>query len=298
MGITGACDSPAGSASPSQQMRVAVDALAASRQVDQTTSFDPSRETLRRMASVDRYNRWIYNRIEPHVGRRVLEVGCGLGNMTPFFFGRDLLVSLDLLPASVEHVRQKYGGQPSFLVIRGDICDESVVGELKPHSFDTVACLNVLEHIYDDGRALRHMRELVQPGGKLILFVPAGSYLYGHLDIALAHHRRYEMGSLASMVQTAGLRIDSIGYMNVWGIPGWFLASRILRSKTPPRGLLRLYNLLAPILIRVEEATRPPFGQSILCIAERADGDTSSAGGVHQPQAKLVASLPAWTQDT
>jgi SAM-dependent methyltransferase len=221
------------------------------------------------MATVDRYNDWIYRRIEPHLGQRILEVGCGLGNMSTYFLDRSQLVSIDILPASVDQVRSLYGDQPNFRALAADICDYDAVRELRPYRFDTVVCLNVLEHIGEDALAVRNMAELLEPGGKLILFVPAGKYLYGRLDAALSHHRRYDARSVSRVLELAGLRAESLRHMNLMGMPGWFLASRILRRQAPPRGLLRLFNFLTPIFMWAEDRVDLPFGLSVLAIARR-----------------------------
>ena len=232
--------------------------------------LDPGVETLDRMASVDRYNRWVYGSVQRHVGRRILEVGCGLGNMTPYFLGRDLLVSLDLLSASVARVSERFADEPGFEALRGDICARATVESLVGRRFDTVVCLNVLEHIADDRLALDHMGELLTPDGRLILLVPAGPFLYGTLDRAIGHHRRYEASALAELLRSSRLTVHQIDHFNVFGIPGWFLASRVLRRRVPPRGLLRAFNLLTPLFIRFERIFRPSIGQSIVCIAAPA----------------------------
>jgi len=230
---------------------------------------DAGVETLRRMASVDKYNDWIFSTIEERVGQRILEVGCGLGNMTPYFLGRDHLVSIDILPASVQHVKERLSRESNFRALRADICSTSTYEALKPNRFDTVVCLNVLEHIQDDALALRHMAGLLEPGGRLLLFVPAGQFLYGKLDAALLHYRRYDADSLRCRLERAGLRIESLRHMNVAGVPGWYLASRILRRRTPPRALLGLFNLLTPAFRRLEDRVRVPFGLSLVCVARR-----------------------------
>ncbi len=232
-------------------------------------SQSPGVETLRRMASVDRYNKWIFASIARHIGDRVLEVGCGIGNMTPFFLGAETVTAIDVLPESVAVVKKQSEGLPHVRVLTADIEASTVVDQLGARSYDTVVCINVLEHIQNDAIALRNMKEVLIPGGKLILFVPAGQYLYGSLDRALGHYRRYTLAPLLALVESQGFEIVEAAYMNIAGIPGWFVSSRILRREAPPRGLLRLFNLLAPFFIRFEGAVRPPFGQSILCIAKR-----------------------------
>ena len=163
--------------------------------------------TLRRMASIERYNRWIYDEIAPYVGCRLLEVGCGIGNMTKYFLHLDEVIALDLLPASVRLVTEKYACSPNVRACLGDITSRQVVEQLAHYRFDTVTCLNVLEHIEQHDAALRHMYELLMPGGHLLLLVPAGGYMYGTLDMALGHFRRYEEASLRLLVCNAGYEI-------------------------------------------------------------------------------------------
>lgn len=240
------------------------------------TSNDPvGVETLRRMASVDRYNRWIYDEIRAYAGQRVLEVGCGIGNMTAFFLDRALVVALDLLPEAVALVQQKFSGHANLITRQGDITDEAVVAQLGPYGFDTVVCLNVLEHIRDDARALAHMHRVLQPGGRLLLFAPAGRYLYGTLDEGLGHHRRYEREPLGNLVTSVGFVVERLQYMNLAGIPGWFLSSRVLRHRILPRAGLKGFNALAPLFIAAEKALRAvvdvPWGQSLVCIARKGE---------------------------
>jgi SAM-dependent methyltransferase len=235
---------------------------------------DPiGRSTLHRMASVERYNRWIYDEIAPYAGSRLLEVGCGIGNMTSYFRQLPLVVGLDLLQSSVAYVTQHLADYSNIKIHRGDITVPHTVAQLMPYAFDTVMCLNVLEHIRNDSLALRHMADLLQPGGRLLLFVPAGMYMFGSLDVALGHHRRYEKQALRRLVEATDLQIVRLGYLNISGIPGWWLNSRMLKRQILPHGQLKLFNRLAPILITCERQMRrvwdAPLGQSLLCIARK-----------------------------
>ncbi len=235
---------------------------------------DPiGRETLRRMASVDRYNRWIFHEIAPFVGQTVLEVGCGIGNMTRYFLHARRVIALDRLPGSVALVAETFAGASNVQTCLGDITAPPTVGQLADDSIDTVVCLNVLEHIANDAIALQHMFQLLQPGGHLLLFVPAGAYMYGTLDRALGHFRRYERSDLVMRVENVGFQTRRVSYLNLAGVPGWWLNSRVLHRQLLPTGQLRLFNTLAPLLIAVERALRRlwdvPAGQSLLCIARK-----------------------------
>jgi SAM-dependent methyltransferase len=230
-------------------------------------------ETLRRMASVAHYNRWIFEELAPFAGRRILEVGCGIGNMTAYFLDSELLVAIDRLQASVLLTRRRYQAHENVRVLPGDITDPELPPQLAPYELDTVLCVNVLEHIEDDGAALRRMSQVLQPGGRLLLLVPAGGYLYGTLDEALGHYRRYDRAGLATIVQEAGFQPLQVRYMNLAGIPGWWLNSRVLKRRLLPEDQLRWFDRLAPIFIGSERLLRRawdvPAGQSLLCIAQK-----------------------------
>ncbi len=230
-------------------------------------------ETLRRMASVSHYNRWIFEEISPFAGSHILEVGCGIGNMTAFFVDCELLVAIDRLQASVALTRRRYQGFPNVRVMQGDISDPQLPAQLATWPFDTALCVNVLEHVDDDLSALRRLWQILQPGGRLLLLVPAGHYMYGSLDQALGHYRRYERAQLAQLVEEAGFQSSVLRYMNLAGIPGWWLNSRVLKRRLLPEGQLRWFNRLAPVFIRGERLLRRawdvPAGQSLVCIAQK-----------------------------
>jgi len=143
------------------------------------------------------------------------------------------------------------------------------VEQLRDYKFDTTILLNVLEHIPDDARALACIHRLLAPGGRLLLLVPAERYLYGTLDRALGHYRRYQPGPLRELVVGNGFEIESFRYMNLPGILGWFLNGRVLRRELLPRPQLALFNVLAPLFERCEAAIPPPRGQSLVAICRK-----------------------------
>lgn len=228
-------------------------------------------ETLLRMADVEAYNDWVYRQIQPYLGERVLEVGSGIGNMTGYYVDRPLVVCVDLLAESLEVVRQKFPGRPNLRTEQGDICAESTIAALQTYRFDTAVMLNVLEHIEDDVGALAAIHRLLVPGGRLLLLVPAERYLYGTLDRSLGHYRRYEPTDLRALLERSDYHIESLRYMNLPGILGWFLNGRVLRRQLLPRPQLALFNVLAPIFERLEEAVPPPRGQSLVAICRKPD---------------------------
>jgi SAM-dependent methyltransferase len=135
---------------------------------------------------------------------------------------------------------------------------------------DTVCMVNVLEHIEDDARCLREIAEALAPGGHLLLFVPALPAIYGSLDQAFEHFRRYRKPELSAKIQAAGLNLVEIRYFNLVGVAAWFFSGRILRKRTVDRGSARFFDRwLVPPSAWLESRWEPPLGQSLLAIARR-----------------------------
>src|SRR5262249_9454615 len=133
-------------------------------------------------------------------------------------------------------------------------------------SFDTVVCSNVLEHIEDDREALAAMREVLVPGGRVVLIVPALHALYGSIDRAIHHFRRYSRDDLTAKLEGAGLAVGHVSYFNLLGVPGWFLNARVLKRQSVPGVQARINDLLVPWL-RLERRFGPPVGMSLLAVA-------------------------------
>ncbi len=227
--------------------------------------------TLTRMARLEPYNRWLVSRFERAVGRRVLEIGAGFGNITRHLKGRELLVASDLDPVALEHLKGAFRGEPSVRVASYRFpLNGSAREEVRGLRIDTVVCLNVLEHIEDDRATLSDMREALAPGGRLVLLVPALQRLYGTLDEHLRHFRRYEKPELEAKIREAGFTVEDLRYVNRPGIFGWWLNGKILRRRVLPRGQLLAFRLFMPMLEREKE--RPPkTGLSLLAVARKAD---------------------------
>ena len=226
--------------------------------------------TLERMAAAPRFNRWMFERLRPWVGRRVLEIGAGIGNMSAFLVdeaGVDRLVLTDTEPYYLGRLRERFAGRPQVAVTELRLPGRDP--RLAAERLDTVVCLNVLEHIEQDGAALRAMHDLLQPAGRLLLLVPSLRALYGSLDEALGHFRRYVPDELQAKLQVAGFRVRHLEYFNLAGVPGWWLTGRVLRRRLIPAGALRWYEALVP-LFRLERFLPWRIGQSLIAIGEVA----------------------------
>ena len=225
--------------------------------------------TLRRMAKLQDYNRWLHERFDPYLGRRVLEVGSGVGNQTRYFADRDRVVASDIEPHYVRELRTRFAEHANVRVASFRFpLSEDDRADLRAEGIDSIVCMNVLEHIEDHENTLRDFAAVLPSGGRMILLVPSLKALYGTLDVNLNHYRRYEKAELAELVTRAGFEIDQIRFLNRPGVLGWWLNSRVLRRTVLPKGQLGAFRWIMP-LIRREATLDPSFGMSLLVLARR-----------------------------
>ena len=235
--------------------------------------MDNGFEIQRRLARVTRYNCWLYDSFRDHLGARILDAGCGYGNVTRFLLqGRERVIGLDHSPAFYEAVRDRFASRDSFRAVLGDLADAGLLASLAGERLDTVVCVNVLEHLKDDVAALGAFHALLPPGGALVLLVPAHGWLFGSLDRADAHYRRYSRRGLAGRVREAGFRVVELRWLNLAGIAGWFLNGTILRRTFVPEAQYAAYDRIVPLLRAIESRVPVPIGLSLLCIGSKSPG--------------------------
>lgn len=224
-------------------------------------------ETLRRIYRMDNLNRWIWERIDPWIGQRVLEAGCGNGNLTSFMLAREYVCSVDMNRQHLDEMKEKLGSPKNLDTFMCNLEDPKL-RDLSEKKIDTVVCLNVLEHVGDHESTLDHFREVLTPGGRLVLLVPAYPALLGTLDHALSHHRRYGREALMTLLRAHGFTPVHHRYVNTFGILGWWLNGKVLKRHLLPSGQLTLYNRLVPLFMFLENLTGPPCGLSHVICAE------------------------------
>jgi glycosyltransferase involved in cell wall biosynthesis len=202
-------------------------------------------EMLERLNRAPRFNRWMADVIGPYVGDRVLEIGSGIGNMSLQLMPRSLYWATDVSPYYLDYLQKLRATRPYLHVSHTDATNTESFPTDVP--FDTVVCLNVLEHLQDDRGALGNIRGVLAENGRAIILVPNGPKLYGTLDKVLGHFRRYTEKQLMEVAQQAGFRVERMLEFNRPGAVAWWLNGQLLRRKTFGLGQIRLLNLLTPI---------------------------------------------------
>ncbi len=225
------------------------------------------REVREKRLLIGEQDRWLIDLLAPYLGERVLEIGCGWGNVVGLIYSESReIVAVDIDSESVQQVQMRYQDCPNVTAFQGDICDERLP-DIVGTDYDSVLSVNVLEHIQDDTQALSTMRRALRPGGHLLLVVPAHQVLYNRMDTSIGHYRRYSRPLFARRMRDLGWDVVKLQYVNALGALGWWAAGRILGKDTAPTDQLKVMNALVPTLRKLESIVEPPFGTSLLVVA-------------------------------
>ena len=223
-----------------------------------------------RMSKAKRYFAWQGRLVLPYLGRRVVEFGCGTGNFTGMLLDREAVIAVDVEPECLDRLRERYGDRPNLHILP---IDESGSGIAQVARFepDSCVCLNVIEHIEDDGRALRQMASILPSGGVIVLIVPAFVALSGPIDRHLGHYRRYRRASMRTLAADAGLNVEKLRYMNLVGFFGWWMNSRIFHLEIQSSAQIAVFEkCVVPVMSRIESVIAPPFGQSLFAVLRKS----------------------------
>jgi SAM-dependent methyltransferase len=226
-------------------------------------------EDQERMSRAENYFAWQSRLVTRELGRRVVEVGCGLGNFTRMLLDREAVIAVDREPACIQRLTERFPDRHNLHAIACDAGSPAFSALARFHP-DSCVCLNALEHIEDDRQALRGMASILAPGGVVVVIVPAFPALYGPIDRNLGHCRRYSRGSIARLAASTGLRIGKLHYMNAVGFFGWWANSHIFKRGAQSERQIEIFDrYLVPLLSRLEGMVRPPFGQSLFVVLEK-----------------------------
>jgi hypothetical protein len=226
-----------------------------------------------------RYQRWMVERMAPHCGAGILELGAGIGNLSRMLPGERLVLTepdealLSRLRTAAERAPLR---DRSVRVASFDPTRES--GEqFHDEPLDTVVSANVLEHIHDHVGALRTLAALLDVTAperlkRIVTLVPAHPLAYGPMDREMGHYRRYTARLLrqvhAAAVPKAEVRVEGF---NVIGLCGWFVSGRFLRRSELSGSTVRAVERMVPVLQLADGVARRvaprPVGQSLISVA-------------------------------
>jgi glycosyltransferase involved in cell wall biosynthesis len=230
---------------------------------------------LHRLSGAQRFNSWMADAVRPFLGKDVLEIGSGMGNMTQELTPRDRYTATDIDALHLRQLHNRYGRRPGMNVATLNLEKESDFQRLGAF-YDSVVCLNVLEHVEKDVDSLRNIRSVLKPGGRAVVLVPRGKWLFGSLDVVLGHFRRYDEAELRSKAEEAGLEMEKIFDFNRAAVPGWFFNARVMRRRHFGYLQLKLFDSLVFLLRRFDRFL-PWRGVSWIAVMRNPDSGAQSA---------------------
>ena len=230
--------------------------------------LDKDKDILDAFSDAPRFNRWMAETIRPYVGKSVLEIGAGIGNLSRLLVARKKrYIATDLDREHLERLRSRLMGRPNLETALLDAAQAEDYGPFRGQ-MDTVVWRNLGEHIEDDLGALRNIYSVLTDGGRAVILVPEGQSIYSSLDEELGHWRRYSEDQLRQRMTEAGFHVEAMLRFNRISRPGWWLNGKILKRRTISRVQLRNFDRLV-WLWRKLDASLPWSPTSIIAIGRK-----------------------------
>ena len=205
----------------------------------------------------------------------ILDVGCSGGNLIEFLKNKGFhnLSGIDISADAIKICQQK------------DLSNVFVADGIKTpfpeNKFDIIIASDILEHIKDDGVALKEWKRILKKDGKMIIFVPAFGFLWSDHDKANQHYRRYTKNSLSELAKKSGCRTERISYWNfLLFLPTFIvrIVQRLFTTKSKNSDQLyslnSLINKMLIILVKLEnyllaKKINLPWGVSVFAIIKK-----------------------------
>ncbi|MER8801854.1 class I SAM-dependent methyltransferase [Mesorhizobium sp. M0998] len=217
---------------------------------------------------------------------RIVEIGAGTGGNIRMLEQFGAVTAVEMSDLARRIAWEKTGRD--FLA--GHLPDNIPVA---PQSCDLVCLFDVLEHVAEDEASLAAIRQVLKPGGSVVLTVPAHQWLWSTHDVGLHHMRRYSRNLLRERIERAGFAIDRLSYTNAALFPVAALARLVDRLRksalpaghaTPPKPLNAAMKAVFSAEGRIIPNANLPFGVSLLAVFRK-----NSAVETARPDEKLAA---------
>ncbi|MDY6945771.1 MAG: class I SAM-dependent methyltransferase [Pseudomonadota bacterium] len=204
----------------------------------------------------------------------ILEVGSGTGGNLEMLCEFGEVKAMELDAHARELAIRKTQGR---VEVRAGRCPDDIA--FADQRFNLICMFDVLEHVEEDVATLAALRRSLASGGRLLVTVPAFSWLWSTHDEFLHHKRRYTAHDLEIKCAAAGLKMERVSYFNTFLFPLGVLArvkDRLVRSKvasgvglpaSPVNFLLRQIFSMETVLLR---RMNLPFGMSLLAVLQVA----------------------------
>lgn len=203
--------------------------------------------------------------------RTLIDMGAGNGLFLKYFKKQGFHISgMELEHDQVKRMKK----DPQLAnenIVQGDILNSK-----GKESYDVVIASDVIEHIEDDQKAVKHLWSFVKKGGQMIITVPAHQYLYYQRDVDWGHHRRYSKQLLLDRLEKVDGEIEFIGYWNFVGYFVYYVYGQVLHKKINEELrystslMSRFLRSIVECVFKIEKKIgKMPIGLSLIAVVRK-----------------------------
>ena len=212
----------------------------------------------------------LIQKIQPSKELDILEIGAGTGGNLDMLMEFGNVSAVEPNQFAQSKIKEKFSNIVTLF-------DGKLPEELNLHDkkFDLICLFDVLEHIEDDRSSVRALQKILNPGGKIIITLPAFQSLWSPHDEAHHHFRRYNISTFKELIKESGLKITRISYFNFLLFPLAIVARMFKKGTLPTNQIFKpsLLNTLLTLIFSSEKLLLSkmnlPFGLSLFCILEK-----------------------------
>ena len=202
--------------------------------------------------------------IKKFIKGEILEVGAGCGSFTRNYYD-----------SSIKNITLTEPDKKNFFDLKNKFQNQKNVNisdlevEKIEKKFDTIMYLHVLEHIGDDLKEIKDATNKLNDNGHLIIIAPAYQKLYGKLDKAIGHFRRYEKDFFKKEFQN--LELIKLKHLDSMGLVLYYLNKIFFSKETFPSSLkIFLWDkIFTPLTIVIDFITNYRFGKCLVVIYKK-----------------------------
>ncbi len=210
------------------------------------------------------WRNYLFLLIKKYFGKKILEVGAGIGSFTNIYKNKKLQINLtEIDNNNFEILKTKFSDSKEIKV------EKKYTHQIN-EKFDTILYLSVLEHIEEDKKEINEAINKLDSNGHLIICVPAHNYMYSNFDREIGHFRRYEESFFKKLsFNNATLKktffIDSFGYL-------LYFFNKLMFSKEVYPSKLKVLvwdKIFIPLTYFLDFITFYKVGKNIICIFKK-----------------------------
>ena len=210
------------------------------------------------------WRKYLYMYVKKFIGKKVLEVGAGIGSFTSIYKSNNKEITLSEIDNSnYESLKEKFNTDKNITI-------ESKLIENFNNSFDTILYMSVLEHIENDRKEIELAMSKLDKNGHLIICVPAHNYMFSNFDKEIGHFRRYEIDFFKNLkLENAKILkcyfLDSMGHLI-------YFINKLVFSKEVYPSKMKIFiwdKIFIPLTFFLDFLSFYKFGKNIICIIKK-----------------------------